>query len=259
MKTSPGKTVLIVILSIIVIAAGIAGIIFSVKDKSKETKAQADQPSESVVISEDEISKDHLLKDKYPEVNLLIKKYRDALTNGDVNSLKEVYNTEDTISSDVLSSTSEVIEGYSNTTCYTKRGLEENSYFVFIYDHLKIHDISTTVPNLTMVYVKTSPEGALYIYRGEKNPSTGAYEYDAATLQYIQQLYEDEEVVELMTTVYHEKEEACAKDEALKNFVNGLSTPETESLSETGESQTETSTDQTESQPEETAETVAAE
>ena len=38
MKTSPGKTVLIVILSIIVIAAGIAGIIFSVKDKSKETK-----------------------------------------------------------------------------------------------------------------------------------------------------------------------------------------------------------------------------
>ena len=247
MKTSPGKTVLIVILSIIVIAAGIAGIIFSVKDKSKETKTQADQPSESVVISEDEISKDHLLKDKYPEVNLLIKKYRDALTNGDVNSLKEVYNTEDTISSDVLSSTSEVIEGYSNTTCYTKRGLEENSYFVFIYDHLKIHDISTTVPNLTMVYVKTSPEGALYIYRGEKNPSTGAYEY------------EDEEVVELMTTVYHEKEEACAKDEALKNFVNGLSTPETESLSETGESQTETSTDQTESQPEETAETVAAE
>ena len=86
MKTSPGKTVLIVILSIIVIAAGIAGIIFSVKDKSKETKTQADQPSESVVISEDEISKAHLLKDKYPEVNLLIKKYRDALTNGDINS-----------------------------------------------------------------------------------------------------------------------------------------------------------------------------
>lgn len=115
MKTNRSKTLLVIILSVIVIAAAIAGIVLSVKNKSNDKQAAAARTTESVVINEDEIAKDRLLKDKYPEVNDLIKRYREALTNGDVDALKKIYNTTDEVSSDVLSSTSKIIEGYSNT------------------------------------------------------------------------------------------------------------------------------------------------
>lgn len=233
MKTSRSKIILIIILSVIVIAAAAAGIVLSMKNKSEEKQASPANTSESVVINEDEISKDRLLQDKYPEINDLIKRYREALTNGDVEALKVIYNTQDEISNDVLSSTSKIIEGYSDTVCYTKKGLEDNSFFVFIYDKLKISGINTPAPNLTMVYVKSTADGAYYIYRGELNGTTAAYEYDEETKAYIQKLYEDDEVKDLMATVYEEKEAACAKDEALRNFIDGLSSPTSDVTDET--------------------------
>ncbi len=233
MKTSRSKIILIIILSVIVIAAAIAGVVLSMKNKSEEKQASATKTSESVVINEDEVAKDRLLKDKYPEVNDLIKRYREALTNGDVDALKTIYNTQDEISNDVLSSTSKIIEGYTDTVCYTKKGLEDNSFFVFIYDKLKISGINTPAPNLTMVYVKSTADGTYYIYRGELNGSTAAYEYDAETKAYIEKLYEDDEVKDLMATVYQEKEAACAKDEALRNFIDGLSSPTSDVIDET--------------------------
>ena len=73
MKTSRSKIILIIILSVIVIAAAAAGIVLSMKNKSEEKQASPANTSESVVINEDEISKDRLLQDKYPEINDLIK------------------------------------------------------------------------------------------------------------------------------------------------------------------------------------------
>ena len=233
MKTSRSKLILIILLSVVVIIAAIAGVVLSMKNKSEENQVSAAKTSESVVIDEDEISKDRLLKDKYPEVNDLIKRYREALTNGDVEALKAIYNTQDEISADVLTSTSKIIEGYSDTVCYTKKGLEDKSYFVFIYDKLKISGINTPAPNLTMVYVKSTADGTYYIYRGELNGSTASYEYDAETQAYIAKLYEDDEVKDLMATVYQEKEAACAKDEALRNFIDGLSSPTSDMMDET--------------------------
>ena len=217
----------------VVIVAAIAGVVLSMKNKSEEKQGSAAKTSESVVIDEDEIAKDRLLKDKYPEVNDLIKRYREALTNGDVEALKAIYNTQDEISADVLTSTSKIIEGYSDTVCYTKKGLEDKSYFVFIYDKLKISGINTPAPNLTMVYVKSTADGTYYIYRGELNGATASYEYDAETQAYIAKLYEDDEVKDLMATVYQEKEAACAKDEALRNFIDGLSSPTADMTDET--------------------------
>lgn len=257
MQTSRGKTVLIILLSLIVVAAGIAGVVLSMKDKSEDKQIMSEQPAESVAINEDEVAKDKLLKDKYPEVNNLIQRYREGLTSGDVNILKEVYDSTESMSVDVVTSTSEIIESYSNTVCYTKRGLEDDSYFVFIYDHLKINGIDTPVPNLSLAYVKTNAEGQLYIYRGVKNTATGSYEYDSATQQYIQLLNEDEEVKNLMATVYQEKEAACSRDEALRDFIDGLTSPDSDVTDETF-SETETDedgnviTDETESNLDET-------
>ena len=219
MKTNRSRNILIAVLSVVAVIAVILVIVLRFVLGGNTQPADSGE-AQSVVISEDAVAKDSLLKDNYPEVNELISKYRQALTEGNAALLQQVYDTEDEISSDVLSSTSSIIEEYQNTACYTKRGLEDRSYFVFIYDDLKLTGITTPVPNLTMVYVKQNSEGNYYIYRGELNGS--AYEYDAQTQAYIEKLYEDAEVKDLMAQVYDAKETACAKDEQLRDFLDGL-------------------------------------
>ena len=84
----------------------------------------------NVVVDEDLVVKDNLEKDAIPEVNALITKHPICVfSSGDVNALKEVYNTTEDINEDVLTSNSKIIESYQNTACYTKRGLEENPLF----------------------------------------------------------------------------------------------------------------------------------
>ncbi len=237
-----GRTILIIILSLIVVVAGAAALMMNSQDRTvSHTTAETDADNENnVVVKEDRESGDQLAKDKYPEVNTLIANYRQALTSGDVEALKEIYNTDEDLSKDVISSTSQIIESYNDTACYTKKGLEEGSYFCFIYDHLKITGIETPAPNLTLVYIKRSAEGNYYIYRGEQNAQTKVFSYDAETQAYIDALYQDEEVKDLMAQVYAEKKEACEQDEALKNFIEGLSDPSSVTESET-ETETETS------------------
>ena len=89
MKTNRSKTVLVIVLSVIVIVAAVAGIMLAGKHSSNDQQAGAARTAESVVISEDEVAKDRLLKDKYPEINDLIKRYREALVAGDVDALKK--------------------------------------------------------------------------------------------------------------------------------------------------------------------------
>ena len=247
MQISRKKAILILILSVIVIVSGIAGFMTSEKDQVGDKASSENSATESLVINEENISKEKLLKNKYPEVNTLVERYQEGLTSGNTSILKEVYNTSETISSNVLAQTSEIIENYSDTVCYTKPGLEDGSYVVFVYDHMKIHNINTTVPNLSLLYVKKNTEGQLFIYRGMKNSSTGTYEYDAATYQYIQLLSEDEEVKDLMATVYQEREAACSRDEQLRDFIDSLSAPLSDGVDPMNlESETE-STDDTSS------------
>ncbi len=227
-----GRTILIIILSLIVVIAGAAALMMNSKDRTVSHTTTEETDAEKVVVKEDRESGDILAKDKYPEVNTLVANYRKALTSGDIDALKEIYNTDEDLSKDVISSTSQIIESYNDTACYTKKGLEDGSYFCFIYDHLKISGIDTPAPNLTLVYIKRSAEGKYYIYRGEQNAQTKVFSFDADTQAYIDSLYQDDEVKDLMARVYAEKKEACEKDEALKNFIEGLSDPNNAAESE---------------------------
>lgn len=80
-----------------------------------------------------------LEQDAYPEVNDLVQKYYDYMSAGDVDGLASV---EDQISEEeqnrILRS-KDLVEGYQNISCYTKKGLEDGSYLVFVYYELKSH------------------------------------------------------------------------------------------------------------------------
>lgn len=222
MNSGNRKGIIIVVLSIIVIVSIAAAGIMTLTGKSKGKPDASVSSNPNVVVDENLVVKDNLEKDAIPEVNALITKYRSAFSSGDVNALKEVYNTTEDINEDVLISTSKIIESYQNTACYTKRGLEENSYFVFIYDELKIKDIDQLAPNMSMVYVKSTPAGSYYIYRGEFDTATQSYKFDDTTQAYIDGLSADEEVVGLITDVQKKLKDACDKSPELKAFMDKL-------------------------------------
>ena len=257
MNSGNRKGIIIVVLSIIVIVSIAAAGIMTLTGKSKGKPDTNVSSNSNVVVDEDLVVKDNLEKDAIPEVNALITKYRSAFSSGDVNALKEVYNTTEDINEDVLTSTSKIIESYQNTACYTKRGLEENSYFVFIYDELKIKDIDQLAPNMSMVYVKSTPAGSYYIYRGEFDTATQTYKFDDTTQAYIDGLSADEEVVELITDVQKKLKDACDKSPELKAFMDKLKgvTPESVETNEDGTPVETPSTSESETQSQSESET----
>jgi hypothetical protein len=152
----------------------------------------------------------------------------------------------------ILEGTSAIIESYNNSQYYTKPGMQGGEYVAYVYDDLKIRNVDTLVPNLSVFYVKTAEDGTLYLYRGDYNPQNGSFVMYTATQDYIQSLYNDSDVADLIATVNTKLESACAKDSKVMDFVDQIRgrtgvepTPQTDAASETetaGASETETET-----------------
>ena len=58
---------------------------------------------------------------------------------------------------------SERVEKYKNIKCYTKEGLDKDSYIVSVTMDMKFPKIKTTIPSLETFYVRTDDKGNLYI------------------------------------------------------------------------------------------------
>ncbi len=253
------NSILIIVLSIVVIISIVAGVVTSLGRKSSDTVADDSTTAEkNVTVIE---NKNELQMNKYPEVNELIANYRKAFQNSDTELLKQVYNSDTDINVDILKATSQIIEAYENTQCYTKRGLNSGEYVTFVYDDLKLSGIETKAPNLSVFYIKTAEDDSLYIYRGEYNAATESYEYGEDIQNYINSLYSESDVSELINTVNTQMDSACANDEKLMAFMERVrnrtnveteanETPETESAqtesAETESAQTETAESETE-------------
>ena len=107
---------------------------------------------------------------------------------------------------------SEFIDEYANVTCYTKPGLDENSYFVYVSYDVKIKDIETTAPGLNAFYVYTAEDGSLKIDGDmEKN-------VDAA----FKLVTNQDDVVDLYNRIDVDYKYAVASDETLNTFMEEL-------------------------------------
>ena len=208
--------VLIILLTIIVIAAVIGGVIYNFRNRPAASGSSSSEPTISV---EANTSLEH---NKYPEINELISNYRKAILEEDTELLKKVYNTDIDINAKILEGSSSIIESYNSTQYYTKPGLAAGEYVAYVYDDLKLRDISTPAPNLSVFYIKSAEDGSKYIYRGEYNASSGTFVLDEQTQNYIQSLYSDSDVTELIASVNKKMESACGKDKDLAAFVEQI-------------------------------------
>ena len=234
------NSILIIILSVVVVVAAIAGLVMNLGSKeNKGTAANSGSLTAESTISVDE-NTNALQENQYPAVNELIANYRKAFKESDTDLLKKVYNSDQEINADVLTATSQIIEDYQNTQYYTKRGLNSGEYVVFVF------------------YVKSADDGTLYIYRGDYNAATGSFQYDEDTQNYINQLYQDQDVMDLISTVNTKMDSACANDSSLMEFMQKVRSKTSVTNSASTDTSDTSSTESGQSETESAAETESA-
>lgn len=153
-----------------------------------------------------------LAKNEYTDVNVLMSDFYKALADGDMDTVRELRDYNDETAIITYDKKSEFIESYDDVTCYTKSGVEEGSYFVYVTYLVKIEGIDTKAPGLNAFYVYPDENGKLRI--------DGAMEQNVeASLKLVTS---QEDVVDLYTRIDVSYKEALAADETLNAFMKEL-------------------------------------
>lgn len=101
--------------------------------------------------------------DAYPAVNALVIQYYNAYASGDLGALSCLAIPISENEQSYVTLFSQYVESYQNIKCYTKPGLEDNSYLVSVMVDVKFTGVDTVAPGLDFFYVRTNAEGGLYI------------------------------------------------------------------------------------------------
>ena len=201
---------------IVLVIALLAGAVKGTDDKqtSEEQGTVTEEKTEDIENTEEAVGEeDSLGVNTYDAVNELVTNYFTGLSNGD---LDLVASTVDELTDEeklTIERKKDYIEAYNNITCYTKKGLEENSYVVFASFDMKIYNIETAAPGILPLYVCTADDGSLYIFNGEASEEL---------TNYVLELASEEEVAAVIANVDARYDELVAQDEDLGKFAQTM-------------------------------------
>jgi len=184
-------------------------------EHTNPSAVELDRQSQSVDDTE------RMEKDMNPGIADLVRRYFQAVKVADAEGLREIVVSDTPVSEESLKYESEFIEGYSNISCYSIKGIVEGTYIVYISYDIKFLGIDTKVPSLVRFYICENEDGTMYInFRRQ----------DGEVLTYMQEVASWQEVRDLVTQVNVQAEEAYAADAKLKAFKDMLdgNTPSTE-------------------------------
>lgn len=146
----------------------------------------------------------------YPEIDSLFEKYYTAKNNHDVDTLKSILSDPSKADTqEQLESKTEYIEEYRNIKTYTKKGVEDGTYIVYVYHEIKFAGVNTPAPGLAKFYVTPTGNKDLKIFSSDMNEELKKY-YDERN--------EDEDVLAIIDMTNKKSEQAKADDEDLQNF-----------------------------------------
>ncbi len=213
---------------------------------SVETEATGESSAES---------NNELLVDAFSKINRLMETYFKAKLDCDTETLQKiVYNTEN-ITEEKLLKENEYIEDYQNIKCYTKNGILDNTYIVYVYFEYKFYNIDTNAPAMIRMYVCTNEAGDVYIYNEA---------VDGEIASYMEEVNNSDDVVALFEETDNLLKTAIESDENLMGFYTKLiegvgSETEASTEAETTEASTEEVTTEEVTTEEATTEEVTTE
>ncbi len=209
--------VLLPVAACAIVIAFIISIVSSTGSEDADSVANLDKNSETVQYTDEPLQ-----ENAYEGVNELMGRFFKALAEGDMDTIVALRDYNDDTSLITYEKRSEYIEEYTNVTCYTKPGLEENSFFVYVSYDVKIKDIDTMAPGLNAFYVYTSEDGNLKIDGDMESNVDAAFKL----------VTNQDDVVDLYNRIDVDYNTAVASDEALNTFMEELPGKVTTSVGE---------------------------
>ena len=180
------------------------------KKEAKETEQVTEQQED---VQTEQSSENKLTKNDAAVLDLMTRYYT-ARADKDFDALAEMCETFDDTNRSKIEAEDSAIESYSNFMTYSKAGLTDGSYVVYVYFDVKLKDIDTMSPSLHDMYLITNEAGNLII---------ADYADDAEVESYMQQMRTDSDVQALIADVDKSMEEKMNEDPALKSFIESIS------------------------------------
>lgn len=150
-----------------------------------------------------------LEKNSNKDINKLIKKYLDAKLGKDLAVFEGIVNDTSFLDMEDMIRKNKYIEGYDNIDVYTKKGPKEGSFIVYAYHEVKFTSIDTLAPAMNEFYLETGEDDKLHIYLGK---------IDTDTSNYLDEVRNSEEVMDLIYSVNDGLQKAVNSDTALAEF-----------------------------------------
>lgn len=210
-----------------------------VKGISKEPAAQ--EETEVGIEQQQEmepVEENPLETDAYEEINTLILKYFHGLSTGDIPLVEDVVDVLSEEEMKVIEKKKDYVESYNDIVCYTKKGLEDNSFVVFAAYNMKFYNIATPAPGIMALYVFQGEDGDYLIFNGEASEEL---------TDYVLQLAAEDEVAAVIADVDARYQQLVEEDEDLGKFAQAMleAQKETESSAEAQETDTTAEVDPT--------------
>lgn len=159
--------------------------------------------------------------DANEDVNNLIAQYYTAYAAGDMTTLTGIATPVSANEQSYIMMFSQYVEAYQNITCYTKSGLDADSYLVSVEMEIKFAGVDTPAPGLDFFYVRTTENGALYIDNlySQYNLSNQENALDTSIQNLIYGFENEEDFVKLQNDVQTRYDAAVAADENLSAMI----------------------------------------
>lgn len=180
--------------------------------KGKEQKNEKN-PAVSEEVQTDAAEEDPLEVDAYDGINEVVMKYFQGLSEGDLALVEEAVDVLSEEEKLTIEKKKDYIEEYRDVVCYTKKGLDEDSFVVFASYEMKIYNIETPAPGIMALYVCTAEDGSHYIFNGEAPEELESYVLELAA---------QEEVAAVIAEIDEKYQQLLAEDEDLGKFAQTM-------------------------------------
>ena len=210
------RPVSFVMLAFVVIIIIVLLIVIPSYDGTSKISAQSEASSEVTDPENAEITE---CSDS--EIINLFKTYYKALSDGDSEKIKSLYDEAGDISD--ASSLSDVVEEYQNLRIYEAPGLNENEKAIFVYYEVKFFDVDEAAPGVDSYYITTAsgePKLMLEMYTNSE------------IVNYLYALSDKEPIKSLMDSTNDWLKTSLSEDSVLNEVYNTMAEKVNEQKSE---------------------------
>ncbi len=214
----------VLILVVVLIVKAVAG--GNDEPQDVQDPVAADEVQNEDETADDTVNENPLQVDAYEGINDLVLKYFEGLSSGNTEMVEQTVDVLTDEEKATIEKKKDYIEAYKDVVCYTKKGLEENSYVVFASYEMKIYNIETPAPGIMALYVCLGDDGSYYIFNGDASDELESYVLELAS---------EEEVAAVIADVDARYQQLITEDEDLGKFAQTMLESQEAAEAETAE------------------------